>query len=137
MIAENLQRLRKAAHMSQEELAEKIGVSRQTIAKWENGATLPDINSCAFIAEVFNVSLDALVFPESGERDGKYVFGTVKIGDRGQIVIPKKCRQVFGLEPGDMLIVLGDQSRGIAMMKLSADMFDSSEDDPDGEIKNE
>lgn len=137
MISENLQKLRKAEHMSQEELAEKIGVSRQTVAKWESGSTLPDINSCALIAEVFGVSLDALVLPNSGERDGKYVFGTVTIGDRGQIVIPKKCRQIFGLESGDMLIVLGDKSRGIALMKLSADMFDNGDDNSDGEIKNE
>lgn len=49
--------------------------------------------------------------------EGKYVFGLVKIGDKGQIVIPKKARDVFGLKPGDQLLVLGDESQGLALMK--------------------
>lgn len=52
-------------------------------------------------------------------RDGKtnHIFGTVKVGERGQIVIPKEAREIFGIEPGDMLFVLGDEERGIALIK--------------------
>ena len=50
------------------------------------------------------------------EKDGKYIFGVVKVGDKGQIVIPKDARKVYGLESGDALLVLGD-SNGIALVK--------------------
>ena len=47
----------------------------------------------------------------------KVIFGVVKIGDKGQIVIPKEARDVFGLKPGDSLLVLSDKSKGIALVK--------------------
>ena len=50
------------------------------------------------------------------EKDGKYIFGVVKVGDKGQIVIPRDARKLYDLKPGDALIVLGDQ-RGIALLK--------------------
>ena len=50
------------------------------------------------------------------EKDGKYIFGVVKVGDKGQIVIPKDARQVYGIKPSDALIMLGDE-RGIALLK--------------------
>ena len=50
------------------------------------------------------------------EKDGKYIFGVVKVGDKGQIVIPKDARNIYGLESGDALLVLGD-SNGIALVK--------------------
>ena len=53
----------------------------------------------------------------SGEKNGKYVFGTVRVGERGQIVIPKRCREVFDIKPGDTLLILGDEERGIGIMK--------------------
>lgn len=128
MIGENIQKLRRDARLSQEELAEKIGVSRQTVAKWENGTTVPDINSCMAMAELFEVSLDTLAFERKLPNPTKHMFGAVRIGERGQIVIPKKCRDVFGLNPGDMLLLLGDEERGIAMLKLSVDMFEEIEE---------
>ena len=50
------------------------------------------------------------------EQDGKYIFGVVKVGDKGQIVIPKDARKVYNIQPGDTLMLLGDQ-RGMAMLK--------------------
>ena len=50
------------------------------------------------------------------DKDGKYIFGVVKVGDKGQIVIPKDARNVYGIKPGDALIMLGDE-RGIALLK--------------------
>lgn len=48
---------------------------------------------------------------------GHYIFGTVKVGERGQIIIPKDAREVFGIQAGDTLIVLGDEKWGIAVSK--------------------
>ena len=50
------------------------------------------------------------------EEQGKYIFGVVKVGERGQIVIPKEAREIYHIKAGDNLMVLGDQ-KGIAMLK--------------------
>ncbi|MBO4842038.1 MAG: AbrB/MazE/SpoVT family DNA-binding domain-containing protein [Bacteroidales bacterium] len=50
------------------------------------------------------------------EKDGKYLFGVVKVGDKGQIVIPKDARKIYDIKPGDTLMMLGDQ-KGIALLK--------------------
>jgi len=48
---------------------------------------------------------------------GRHMFGSVKVGERGQIVIPKEAREIFGINPGDLLLVLGDEARGLAIVK--------------------
>ena len=48
---------------------------------------------------------------------GKHIFGTVRVGERGQIVIPKEARELFDICPGDTLLVLGDEEQGIAVVK--------------------
>ena len=63
-----------------------------------------------YLCEISNFSYDMQ------ENDGKYIFGVVKVGDKGQIVIPKEARKVYGIEPGDALMLLGDQ-RGMALLK--------------------
>jgi len=50
------------------------------------------------------------------EKDGKYIFGVVKVGDKGQIVIPRDARKVYNIQPGDALMLLGDQ-KGMALLK--------------------
>ena len=50
------------------------------------------------------------------EQDGKYIFGVVKVGDKGQIVIPKEARNVYNIQPGDALMLLGDH-KGMALLK--------------------
>ena len=50
------------------------------------------------------------------EEQGKYIFGVVKVGDRGQIVIPKDAREIYGIKAGDSLLVLGDK-KGMAILK--------------------
>lgn len=47
--------------------------------------------------------------------DGKTLFGMVKMGEKGQIVIPKEARDMFGFKPGDMLLILGDTKQGLAI----------------------
>ena len=49
-------------------------------------------------------------------KEGKYLFGVVKVGDKGQIVIPRDARKIYDIKPGDSLMLLGDQ-KGIAMLK--------------------
>ena len=123
MFKDNLISLRKLNHLSQEELAEKLGISRQTLSKYETGESVPDIEKCKAIADAFGVTLDDLVNYESSDYGpyippkGKHMFGMVKVGDKGQIVIPAKARKLFQINPGDNLIVLGDESQGIAMLK--------------------
>jgi len=53
--------------------------------------------------------------------DGKYIFGTVKVGERGQIVIPKEARESLEIKPGDILIVTGDKRKAIiAILEANA-----------------
>ena len=124
--AENLVELRKYHDFSQEELADMIGVSRQTLSKYETGESLPDIEKCKRLANVFGVTIDNLISYDKKNEDnlglgvpskGKHIFGMVKVGDKGQIVIPVKARQIFDINPGDSIIVLGDEEQGIALIK--------------------
>lgn len=50
------------------------------------------------------------------EQEGKFIFGIVKVGDKGQIVIPRDARKIYDIKPGDALLVLGDQ-KGMALLK--------------------
>lgn len=110
--------------MTQEELAECVGVTRQAIAKWESGETIPDLEKCRLLADAFGVSLDDLANYEPEENlglnlppKGKHIFGVVTVGDKGQIVIPAKARKMFNISAGDELVVLGDETQGMAIMK--------------------
>lgn len=124
--ADNLIELRKYHDLSQEELAEKIGVSRQTLSKYETGESLPDIEKSKLLADAFGVSIDDLISYDKNKEDnlglgvppkGKHIFGMVKVGDKGQIVIPAKARKIFDINTGDSLIVLGDEGQGLAIIK--------------------
>ena len=70
MFAENLIELRKLNNLSQEELAEKLGVTRQTISKYETGESLPDIEKCALLADIFEVSVDDMINYDKRENMG-------------------------------------------------------------------
>ena len=52
-----------------------------------------------------------------GRSNGYHIFGTAKVGEKGQIVIPKEARKVFGIAPGDTLLILGDEKNGIIVTK--------------------
>lgn len=124
--AENLTELRKLNNYSQEDLADRIGVSRQTLSKYETGESLPDIEKCRLLADVFSVTVDDLISYEKNDEEnmgygippkGKHIFGMVRVGEKGQIVIPAKARKIFDIGPGDNLIVLGEEGQGIALIK--------------------
>lgn len=124
MLKENLIILRNIHGFSQEEIAEKIGISRQAYAKWETGATVPDIEKCMRLAETYGVTIDSLVTTttlDGGETlvpppKGRNIWGSVTINERGQLVIPKNVREMFGLSGGQRLIVLTDDQEGIALV---------------------
>ncbi len=127
MLKDNLAMLRNIHGYSQEQIAEKIGISRQAYAKWESGATIPDIEKCAALAEVYGTTIDNLIRTEKVEGIGvlppapvgKNFWGSVTVGDRGQIVIPKGARDKFGIKGGDRLLV-GSDEVGIALFPVDA-----------------
>ena len=131
MLKENLVILRNIHGYSQEEIAEKINISRQAYAKWESGATVPDIEKCSLLAAVYGVTIDSLIKTETADGigtiphapKGKNIWGSVTVSDRGQIVIPKDARDKFGLTSGTRLIVLSDEE-GIAL--VPAERFERS-----------
>jgi AbrB family looped-hinge helix DNA binding protein len=123
MLKDNLVMLRNIHGFSQEAISEKIGISRQAYAKWESGATVPDVEKCALLAEVYGTTVDGLLKTEREDNlgmippapKGKNIWGSVAVNDRGQIVIPKGARDRFGLTGGQRLIVLSDE-QGIALI---------------------
>ncbi len=144
MKTSNLKKLRKTARLTQEQVAEKLNVSRQSVAKWEAGESLPDIDNCVMLAKLFNVTIDDLVgYARDKKNDapsGKHMFGVVKIDSKKRIVIPDKALEVFGLKSGDKLLLMGDESQGLAMVKLNSFLAATAdimkiiqETDPDGD----
>ena len=124
MFKDNLIHLRKINQLTQEDVADKVGVSRQAVAKWESGETVPDLDKCRLLAEVFGVTLDDLANFEPDENmgigvppKGKHMFGLVTVGDKGQIVIPAKARKLFEISAGDQLVIVGDEGQGLAILK--------------------
>lgn len=127
MLKENLAALRRVHGFSQEQIAEKINISRQAYAKWESGATMPDIEKCGMLADVYGVTLDSLIKSEKSvgigastlTPKGKNIWGSITVNDRGQIVIPKDARDKFGITGGTRLVVLSDEE-GIALVKAES-----------------
>ncbi len=74
MISERIRELRKQSKMSQEQLADKLSVSRQAVTKWETGAGIPSLESLIDIAKLFNVSLDYLTSEDNGAEETDYIF---------------------------------------------------------------
>ena len=114
-----LKAYRKKNGYTQDDIAEKLGVSRQAVAKWERGESVPDIESVVSLAGIYGVTVDLLIKnSQSSEKGQQYMFGLVKLNDKGQITLPVECRRVFGIEPGDLILVLGDMDKGIALVKM-------------------
>ncbi len=70
-----------------------------------------------------------------GRAPGRQIFGTAKVGERGQIVIPKDAREYFGIRPGDTLLILGDEKNGLLVTKpevlhdVAKQIFDTLEEE--------
>lgn len=84
---------------------------------------LTDIDNCVKLSTLFKVSLDALVkepiqiIKDIPNDNGQYIFGVVKVKDDGTINLPKKAQEVMEMLPGDRLLILGDNRRGIGIVK--------------------
>ena len=92
MIGMNLKYLRKKYRYSQEDIAEKLMVSRQSVAKWENGETLPDVFKCAELAKLFEVSVEMLLMCSPGDR-------LLVLGDKNRGIAIAK---INGILPNDI-----------------------------------
>ena len=128
MLKDNLISLRKLNGYTQGQIAEKIGITRQAYAKWENGSTVPDVDRASQLAKLYGISIDSLMDGSDNSASiippappGKNIWGTATMGERGQIVIPKAARDRFGLKAGCRFVVLSDEV-GIAL--LPAEFFE-------------
>ena len=91
-IGENLRRLRRAADMTQEQLADKLGVSYQSVSRWENGTTYPDMEFLPVLSSIFGVTVDELIgMEESKKKEQIYaryrVYGELCDGDQPEEVV--------------------------------------------------
>ena len=126
LLARNLAALRRANGLTLEEVAARVGTTRQAVGKWELGESLPDLPHTAALAELYGVTVDALISHDESALGypvppkGKHIFGIVTVGERGEIVLPERAREIFGLQRGSQLVVLGSETageRGIALVE--------------------
>lgn len=126
LLARNLAALRRANGFTLEEVAARVGTTRQAVGKWELGESLPDLPHTAALAELYGVTVDALISHDESKLGypvppkGKHIFGIVTVGERGEIVLPERAREIFGLQRGSQLVVLGNETageRGIALVE--------------------
>lgn len=126
LLARNLAALRRANGFTLEEVAARVGTTRQAVGKWELGESLPDLPHTAALAELYGVTVDALISHDESALGypvppkGKHIFGIVTVGERGEIVLPERAREIFGLQRGSQLVVLGNETageRGIALVE--------------------
>ena len=125
-IADNIKSLRRKNDYTLEQLAEIIDVSRQTIAKWETGETLPDIANCVKLSTLFKVTLDEFVtmrtdLPENVDTDmaNGRIMGVVDVEKDGRIILPDQILDLFDIQTGEKVLLLADKKQGIAIVKCS------------------
>lgn len=92
-IYERIQQLRKSHNLSQEQLAERLGVSRQAVSKWESRQSLPDIDKIIAISEYFSVSCDWLL---TGKETNTPSAGTQKIISKQRVMLTASCMNIAG-----------------------------------------
>ncbi len=125
-VADNLKLLRYKNGYTLETIAESISVSRQSVAKWEAGDSVPDIMNCVKLATLYKISLDELVnaplktvsdntfLPEDGR-----ICGVLEILPENAIHIPNTVMEMFGMHCGDKVLLLADKKQGLALVKCS------------------
>ena len=124
--AENVKMLRKQAGMSQEQLAEKLGVSRQAVTKWETGAGIPDIENIMAISALFDISIDNLLSNERGSKkvvETEYLYESITEYD-----IDESKHYDMKLEGAKRLILAGYEGEKIRV-RLGSNTFSTLQND--------
>ena len=104
-LGEKLQKLRKARSLTQEELAEKVGVSRQSLSKWESDGALPDTANIILLADLFGVTTDYLL--REAEASQSTPDESPAVPSVVQLVAPQKKAPPAALLIGYCLLILG------------------------------
>ena len=125
-IAENLKALRYKNGYTLEAIAEITSVSRQSVAKWEVGSSVPDIVNCVKLASLYKISLDELVnkplratiVNDFTPEDGR-ICGVLDISAENTIRIPEAVMEMFDITCSDKILLLADHKQGIALVKCS------------------
>ena len=125
-IADNLKLLRYKNGYTLEAIAEIISVSRQSVAKWESGDSLPDITNCVKLASLYKITLDELVnrplksiVNNSFIPEGNNLCGILDISPENSIRIPESVMEMFDISCNDKILLLADKKKGIALVKCS------------------
>lgn len=125
-IAENLKLLRYRNGYTLEAIAEIISVSRQSVAKWEAGDSVPDVMNCVKLASLYKISLDELVnrplkeaMANDFSTEGGRICGVLDVSPEGTIHIPDSVMEAFDIHRGDKVLLLADKNQGIALIKCS------------------
>jgi len=125
-IADNLKFLRYKNNYTLEAIAEIISVSRQSVAKWEAGDSVPDIMNCVKLASLYKISLDELVsrpledmMEQQFAPEDNRVGGVVEISLEKTIRIPDVIMDMFDLHGQDKVLLMADKKQGIALLKCS------------------
>ena len=125
MLNEKIRELRKQNNLTQEELAEKLNVSRQAITKWETGAGIPDIGNIEAIARLFGISIDALLSDNVPEEHDNVSRSEFDIFERGDFDLDIGCAARFSITAGDtekavieIRTDLADKAYRLAKVKL-------------------
>ena len=122
--AEKLKSIRKQAGMSQEQLAEKLGVSRQAVTKWETDAGIPDIENLMAISALFDISIDDLLSNEKGtKKPAEYLFESITEYDIDE---PKLYDMKFG---GVKLLVLSGYNGEKIRVRLASNTLSTLQND--------
>lgn len=125
-IADNLKLLRYKHDYTLEAIAEIISVSRQSVAKWEAGDSVPDIVNCVKLASLYKITLDELVNkPLAAAVSGTFaaeegrICGVLEISPEGTIPLPDPVMEMFDFHCGDKVLLLADRKQGLALVKCS------------------
>ena len=125
-IADNLKLLRHKNGYTLEAIAEIISVSRQSVAKWESGDSVPDIVNCAKLASLYKISLDELVNkPLETVMDSDFtpednrICGVLEVFPENTIRLPPSVMELFDIHCGGKVLLLADKKQGIALVKCS------------------
>jgi len=126
-IADNLKLLRYKNEYTLEDIAEIISVSRQSVAKWEAGDSVPDIFNCVKLASLYKISLDELVNKQlkhamnndfNMDENGR-ICGVLEVSPESTIRIPDSVMNMFDIHCGSKVLLLADKRQGIALVKCS------------------